>query len=276
MGKHILSIIISFIMFCSFGQISLEHTFSLGLKHAQLSNQVVYYGNIDSVLYIYNENYTLYKEVYLSSVVPKIIKGSGTVYDYLEIELSDKKFNNDELIELVVSIYSETSNPKFYLFNENHQKLIDFDTLTPKVSESGSNFSLDYIESISQPKKMIIKYMPEGGVPGNGEQITKVYILNNTITNSSEAKSQSVKMLKAFPNPNSTSEITISYELPASSSFGEMKIYDSKGIEVDSFKIGKHFNSIKVNTSTYTNGTYVCKVYANGTLTSTEKLIIQK
>ena len=117
------------LLYCinSYSQITLEHTYnnsnnSSGVLYSNYSfsfnteNATYFYcyNSNDNSIKLYDEYHTLYKSIKLP------IQPSGYISIYAA---SDKLFNSDSLIELIVMIYNDKT--QMYLINENGSVIND-------------------------------------------------------------------------------------------------------------------------------------------------------
>lgn len=216
-------------------QINLEHTFSsnASVNYITTETQIIYYYYNASNIYFYNEDYTLYKTI----SVPNL---SGYAFGNITL-FSTHWFNTDEYIEFSCNYHKyDYSDVRSILYNENLELIKSFDSslllsVYPtennglRINANRYNYSL-------------------------GEYVVDVYSLPGTFVYAKEYGSIE-QILPPFPNP-AGNEIIIPYTINENETT-KMFILDMSGKVIDSFQIGGYFNKIRVNTSSYTPGTYI-------------------
>ncbi|WP_462280808.1 T9SS type A sorting domain-containing protein [Salinivirga cyanobacteriivorans] len=218
------------------GQITLDHTFIGDVSLVNTHLKTVYYkGPVnDNQFEFYNEDYSFHKAV---TVTPP--EGCET---YLLLHLSDKLFNNDELLEFTCIFYDTINGTGSYmkLINENGTELFDFGN----VASYGQ---------VMLTKSNGVKFLVDQYVNYPTEMETKVFSLPGSLT-ATEPINLEAEQVLPYPNPAS-SHIFLKYSIGQTEKV-DLQIYNSSGQLIDTKKIAGAFNKIKLNVSNYAPGLY--------------------
>lgn len=263
--KKVIILVLSFLAGTSlFAQITLEHTYNLGLQcgPVNLSISGYKYIVIDSisgtnVIKLYNMNHTIWKTINLN--VP-----SGYKLLFAN-NVSETLFNSDALVEIAYT-YNKTTTPYDFGFKVTNESGID--VFTYPIHQY---VNLNLVSLGSNGTKMIL-------CSKNSSTSTyynfDVYSLpGQLLNNNNEIIDDNIK-LGAFPNP-AINNITITYEIPGNNQKGELIIYNITGSEIRRYKVDNNFNDIFINTSEFLSGTYLYKVVSGSGESQTKKFIIE-
>lgn len=230
-------------------QINLEHTFNnqSSIFHFTTQTQTMYYRVDTSNIYIYNEDYTLYKTI----SIPIQNNYSHGLISFISSNL----FNTDNYIEFCCSyVKSDHTDVKTVIYNENLSVLKTFNSswIDGIYSTKNSGYRMEMQRYTDYP---------------DNKFVTDVYSLPGSYTTNVE--SNKVNQIDfPFPNP-AKNEIILPYTLNEGKTT-EMVIFNSNGQVIDSFEIGYHFNKVRLNISSYSPGIYFYRY--NG---KTNKFIVQ-
>ena len=224
-------------------QITIDHTFTGDISVVNTHLKTVYYkGPInDNQFEFYNEDYSFYKSVTLTP--PEGCEA------YTLLNLSDKLFNNDELLEFTCIFYDTVNGTGSYmkLINENGTELFDFGNV--------ASFGL-----LMKTKNNDVKFLVDYYVNYPTETETKVYSLPGSLTTVQPISAVSEQILP-YPNPAS-SHIYLKYSIGQTEKV-DLQIYNSSGQLIDTKKIGGAFDKIKLNVSNYKPGLYYYRYNAS-------------
>lgn len=244
-------------------QITLEHTFtpiasvSPVLFTSNGTKYVVKDTGVNAIK-LYNTDYTLWKTIPLS--IP-----SG--YKYFSVSsVSDKLFNDDNSVELVLIYYNTTATSEFQarVINETGSVIYDLG--------NGYYSSVIYIDGVHKllvndiyANKVNILRLP-GSLPcghcgAGGVGVPKV---GNTGGGSVAAAS--------VPNPGSD-EVSISYSLPLGVNSGVLVLSGVDGKVIYSYPVSNRDSELKVNISTLPSGMYLYTLHAEGMMPATGKIV---
>lgn len=218
-------------------KIALEHSFNTYIFSTVTENvennnveKYIIYDKTSNQVKIYNLDYSLYKNVNVNF---------PNQYNISHLSLPTiKLFNNDDLIEFVVSLYnSENIQYNTVLYNENGNILKEFKDV--------SSFTV-FTTTIGDIKIWAVKQTVNGAH-------SEIYSLNNSV--SSMQKSHIDEIKSAYPNPAIT-KITLPYQLDS----GEqtvMHIYSLTGQLLKAIQIDYNFDKIELDVSDFNAGEYI-------------------
>lgn len=112
----------------------------------------------------------------------------------------------------------------------------------------------------------------------NGNEETKRVTFRLEITEPVSAE-KDIRQLHAsltqpFPNP-ATSQTTLNYHIPASSSNATLKVYDLFGKRVDAFRLQPGSTRIQLHVKDYSAGLYFCSLEINNKAVATRRLLVK-
>ena len=218
-------------------KIALEHSFNTYIFSTVTENvennnveKYIIYDKTSNQVKIYNLDYSLYKNVNVNF---------PNQYNISHLSLPTiKLFNNDDLIEFVVSLYnSENIQYNTVLYNENGNILKEFKDV--------SSFTV-FTTTKGDIKIWAVKQTVNGAH-------SEIYSLNNSV--SSMQKSHIDEIKSAYPNPAIT-KITLPYQLDS----GEqtvMHIYSLTGQLLKAIQIDYNFDKIELDVSDFNAGEYI-------------------
>jgi hypothetical protein len=228
-------------------QISLENTYigntnASSLRFVNLSNsgdKFVLFEPALNQIKLYNLNHTIWKTVsipVISGFTPQVVYNT-----------SESLFNIDGQVEFLVQ-YNNSSTFQYYIkvFGETGTILLD----APNCFYNG----------ISSTESNSFKLLLNDGINSN----RYVYSLPGTSSNLGLPNGGVTGQVGvSYPNPTSQF-ITLPYDLNETNSIGVMKIYDAYGQIIESLNVDNSFNSILLDLSNYSSGTYRYNITVNG------------
>lgn len=283
------SLVVLLIGISSFAQITLENDYAFDLKHSVLNNgDVLYYYNNKASrnIEVYKNDHTLLKTIDLSNFYSPITESSeGTVYLVQLSHLSDRLFDTDAGLELIISTrvitkYAYPGISDVYKWEERNLYVINDDgsvLLNQKLKKDSINMN-SYLSIEAEVVKdgAISKLLIKEGVAYDFN--TKVYSLPGnlqTIVSLDDKVIDSQLKPSAFPNP-AIEYTKIAYTLPEGQKEAELVIYDATGKEIQRSKVGSMFNDILVNTSSFQEGTYIYNLVTNHSSSLQGKFVVMK
>ncbi len=234
-----------------------------GKKIAVVRGQI--YATGPDTIHYYNLDYSLWKTI----VCPNIPHFYGEFClnrNYVNISYSSETlFNLDTLLEAAI-FYRDSTNiqhGKILIINENGtivDSILNTIPLTFKVHNINPT---TYIATVTTTTSTLALNLP-GTIPcdacGGGLGLTKTETDKNLIS-------------APIPNP-SKDEVKISFSLPEGASRGELNIYNTNGQKVRSYQVDNRFGFIMVDNSQLASGTYYYNITSNGTVTSSQKMLV--
>ncbi len=260
--KSILTLVMLIAGISLFAQPVFEHTFSESAGIISLENLGEIYYSMDVVnkrCYIYDMDHTLLKSISLTT---------PTGYYLVDIQhISEKLFNQDDLIELVY-IYSKYNTEFYYytfetrLINENGTDVISIPT--------GSGYT-SVVETSGQGKKFLVYEYDYSVIPY--ETSTHVYSLPEATT---KAVSHSLTQLQgaAYPNP-ANRLINIPVSLPNGVSSGTLDLMDMNGRKVLSYPVSQAKGNVVLPTSQLKSGTYLYQINTIESVSEIRKIVVR-
>lgn len=229
------------------GQISLDHTFDVGrydysnVWYYIVNDEICYYtqffDNDSKVLEVkfYNSDYSFRKTCSLNF-------SSNSGFDAYVIYVSQKLFNDDDLIEFIVHdpMSSGGDNTFVAIYNENEQLIQKFD----------GAIHITYLDN-----PMIFQYQNSAKLIISYTDRTEIYALPGSLPNNIiEGVSKSL-VNPPFPNPSS-SVINLPYLLEQGQS-SVMRIFNMNGQLIEIKNIDSTFDKIRLNIESYKSGIYI-------------------
>jgi len=248
MKKLLLSLAIAVVSF-SFGQITLEHSFSKDeyiTTYSKDETIFVSFIRFDNKLQIYNSDYSLRKTVNITLPANYNQIWVGDVNSY---HISKHIFNTDDKYEFLVTLSSQTDGyyDKLILINEDGQLIKDFNPNSQTLGYRG--YSEIFHDVDSNKNKIVIDNMMIDG----SEQFD-VYSLPTSELTTKEIESK--KRLSAFPIPTNK---TLNIFNPGNGT-NKVEVYDVSGKNVISKSFNINDSRITIDVENLPKGTYVYKI----------------
>lgn len=240
-------------------QITLENTYNVAgsssyLTTIQLSNSGYKFVLTEPTLSqvkLYNTNHSIWKTINVPTISGFTLIG---VYN-----ISEGLFNVDSQVECV-AYYANYSTTPVQLYT----KVID-ETGTV-IKDIPDRAYAGVAATSSNTFKLIVN---------DNNMIRDVYSLPGTSSNLGLPNGGVTGQVGvSYPNPTSQF-ITLPYDLNESNSTGVMNIYNVSGQIIESFNIDNSFNSILLDLSNYSSGTYRYNITVNGVESSSNSFIKQ-
>ena len=194
-----------------------------------------------SPLKLYNLDHSLWKTIALP--VP-----AGALLGSTDGYISDRLFNNDNLVEVCYSYYFSGAGYTINVINEYADSILFVDGhLVKRIEPSSDGYKL-------------ITY----STAASGYQTVKVFALPGTLPCKSCAQTpsgilqgehQSVEC-EVSPNPVQTI-LKITYDLPPAANEGTLWVYDAAGKPVRSYTVDRTFSELLIPTGDYAPGMYM-------------------
>ncbi len=179
---------------------------------------------------------------------------------------SESLFNNDTFLEVAI-FYEQLGSymsGKLYIINENG-------TLTDSIVNASKFFRVQeaspgvFKAIVSTPGSIDIYDLP-GTIPctacGTGPGLAKTDNPDIIIT-------------KPIPNP-SANQVKITFTLPEGESKGELQLFTSTGKKIQTYRVDNRFGFILLDNSQLQTGMYYYNIVVNGTVSSTQKMLVIK
>jgi len=244
MRKTFLILSLSFFMLSSKAQIALEHTFDYDfvnnlersrtyVEHYVLNNEISFFIRTED----FDTDIKLLRLYYPDFSLRNSFSFGKGYYNFYY--LTQKLFNDDELVEFMSTYWDEVEEVRYFIiFNENGEIIRKFDNV--------SWYSNPQVIQYQNQAKLIIPYIDKTGV----------YSLPGAIPNSiSENTDKSFSILPPYPNP-SYSFVNLPYKLEVGQT-SVMSIYNINGQLIERKKIDAFFDVIKLNVENYKSGVYI-------------------
>jgi Secretion system C-terminal sorting domain len=243
-----------------------------GKKYAMLQDS--------ATVLLYNTNHTLWKTIAMP-VLPNYTVANIWVNieqgDNVNLIISDKLFNSDNLVEAIGSYFTPgNSHAVLAVINENGVIIDSVSNVPP-----GNLHGVKVHSLISGAFVLTVPIY----TPGVISQTTKVFNLPGTIpceTCSGPLAIQKIEEPQNFgtvsdPIPNPTSGNTkIEYMLPLYVPSGEIDMYDTEGRIVRKYKVTAANTSISIDASELSAGTYYYHLKAGESFTTAKKMLVIK
>ena len=272
MKKQILlSAALIYTSFLSFGQITLEHTYSAPSVFAQpvlLSSNGEKYMTYDSAkVYLYNTDNTLWRTIVVSSY-------TGYKLEYA-LAVSDNLFNADNLVELV-AVYAATSGTAFpqyksEVINENGVVVQTLDT---------SYYATVHYNSTTNTYKLFTNFFHYSPV----YYVTNVYSLPGTmpcgqcsalgVDKPGGSATQAITVSDPVPNPSS-GMARINYDLPDNINQATIVFYNMAGQLVRELTLMPQSRFIDINNSLFKAGLYNYSIRSENIVSDTKTMVVR-
>ncbi|MFA5416969.1 MAG: T9SS type A sorting domain-containing protein [Bacteroidales bacterium] len=262
MKRSLSIILLFFICFTSFGQVSLETTLNDAVYVTNLDGVgKVYYG-VDfntSECFIYNTDFILWKTI---SIAPP-----ANTYLYDVAYVSTKLFNVDDQVELlaVFTEYVATGDTSGY-----------YKYTTKIVNEVGVSFlnlpgaGYSTVYNLSDTEAKLLCFVYDFSVsPYNVH--TRVYGVPGTLNSIPEPTG--LLMGNAFPNP-ATNMIHIPLSTESQQHSSQLTLLDVNGTILRQESIPPHQQIYQLNTQALSTGTYFYIVETNGRKSVARKIVV--
>jgi hypothetical protein len=209
---------------------------------------------------IYNMDHSLYKTI--SCSVP-----SGCYLSDIKF-LSENLFDTDSGIELLYTYYKYYSGSDYY---EYDSKVINDDG-SQIVFIDGALYN--YVNKTGEETYKLFSYCYNFSV--FPEVVwTNIYSLPGTPAVNAVTFDNSSKLnLNAFPNPASNT-LKVNYVLPENVREGVLRLFDSSGRSVNEFVVDHFSNHLDLDVSQLESGVYFYFIEADGTISASQKLVVQ-
>ena len=265
-----------------YGQISLAHSFGSGLRYEirvvnlSISGEKIAVvrtasDTLADTVYYYNMDYSLWKSIPLPKLpgwVGFFTFGDGTLNIGISYS-SELLFNTDTLLEVAVEYTMNCCLPsKILIVNENG-------LIVDSILSASFIFPPFEVHKLSTGSCIATVNTNVGA---------QVYNLPGTLPCSicggalglakNEAKPSSI-LSAPIPNP-SKNQVEITFTLPEGVTKGELTIYNTEGIKMKSYTVDNRFGFIIVDESQFPSGVYYYNISANGTLSSSQKMLVIK
>lgn len=236
----------------SFGQVTLDHSFSDNESVAVYSNdnELFYVGSTsDNKLKIYNADYSLRKTINVPVPANYSIFFSNS-YEGMPYSISKNIFNLDDKYEFMVeaNLYDDSNSiSKLILINEDGVLIKDFHS-NPSIKKFYGQYTV-YHDISTNMNKLIVN----NRINSSDNQYD-VYSLPTSVLTSKEIHTS--KKLSAFPIPTSK---TLTILNPKNGSMNVV-VYDVAGKIVLSSPFSISENKIILNVENLPKGTYIYKI----------------
>ncbi|TGE23541.1 T9SS type A sorting domain-containing protein [Hymenobacter metallicola] len=251
MKKLLLLCFTSLLSLTASAQITLEKKHSSQLDFHKLSTGEVKYAGFSEAtnqVNIYNQNHSIYRQIPVNMPTGYTVDGVDFV--------SDKLFNTNAGLEVLVYFYSQTSAPNF----------------TRILDETGGTLtSLDsclFVRVANTPMgTKMISYVSEGSA-----SYSKVYGLGGTYTPLKTAGK--ADELTASPYPNPAAE---SIRLPYTVKGGEVATLDvlsMTGQVVKSYRVDATFDHLQLDAHELRNGAYTYRIVTAAGVSAGKKFVV--
>lgn len=242
-------------------QITLDNTYNVGNKFTSISyidlaisgHKYVIFENANSKIKLYNIDHSIWKTIDIP-VLPSF--ELNTVYINT---ISENLFNSDSKVEYI-ALYINTS------VTPMQKNTRVYDETGAIVEEFPDRIFNGIFSTDSTTFKMFLS---------DGDLIREVYNLPGSSSNVNIQHENETSFIRhSYPNPSSNF-ITIPYNLEHANVTGILNIYNSNGQVIESFNIDNYFDSILVDLSKYSPGTYFYSVSQKGIESSSNSFIKQ-
>ena len=287
MKKIKLLLIAITITFTSFAQITqdqiivVEDAIASGFINLENSGQK--YFSLDRaslLLKIYNENHSIYKSIQLDENemgLTEFTKRDG----FYPFAISENLFDTDSKIEFLVNIHAYTSDYSEEILNTyiiNEDGTVIFERINQIIVNGNDETQFpEWISNTTGGAKMILRaynenendsliiYNSPGIVPCYScDGTSKVHNINNTESD-----------LSNYPNPAKEYTI-IEYEIPNGENEADIQIYNINGQLINSYKVDRTFDNLRISTEELSNGTYIYNIKTKSGISNGKKLIVSK
>jgi hypothetical protein len=236
----------------AFGQISLEHTFSTNANLAYLSNGNRLWTFVGNQLTIYNNDYSVYRNISVPS------EPGSTFTNVLLV--SDKLIDSDNEIEYVTLNSMGGQEFRSFIYDENGQQLQNLgNTISAYTVKVGAIYKL-----------LTVSY---NTTTNPATTFSKVYSVNGEyplFTESEKDKGYS----NAYPNP-AQFNMQIDYVLPQGENAAQIILMNQAGQIVRTWNVNGYNGKLLINSSEFSSGLYHYSIQTNGSVSSSGSLIFQ-
>ena len=226
----------------SFGQITLEHTYTTDgfnnfpKTYAFYTDGGLFYFTINAIenkVLLYNSSHNLYKSVSLNLTAGYTIK---TIY-----LTTDKLFNSNSNIEFIVVSGSTSSGSKMTLFDEDGTNLFEFGNrwVADCIKDQNNNYKLVTSTDKASPNNYDIYSLP------GSLSISQQQIFNKN-------------SFFAYPNPTSNKITIVNYLKDGEN--GKLEIYDINGKKIMEKNVFGNEPEISLDITNFESGTYIYKL----------------
>ena len=259
-------IVIVFVMFSSIckSQITLEHSYptNLGTINFAISGYKYYSQNMSNYsITFYNLNHSLWKTINLNIPLGYSFSGISNI--------SETLFNLDAFVEVSYGYYKYIDTPphfeKTYLvINENGTILLTIPNCANAYPNNTGANGWKFLAPIDSVNTNSLSYTNVYSLIGSMPIMVKENEINNLGA-----------LSNPYPNP-SQSNTSIDYQLPIGTNNAEIVLYNLSGNEIKRFKVDNTFNTLELNNSDLSAGTYLYQLITPNMLTSVKKMVIIK
>jgi hypothetical protein len=240
----------------SFGQISLEHSFSTNASLAYLTGGNKIYTNQNNVITIYNSDYSVFRTISTPTQ-------SGSLNSTVLL-VTNKLFNNDDNIEYVVINNLANNISMTYLYSESGQVLYDFgNTFSLGAYKVGNEYKIISF-GLESTSPTFISSSKVYSVPGE----YPLFIAKNHLDNDFSGSSL------AYPNP-SQFNAQIDYQLPQGHNSARLVLTNMAGQTVKTWDVNGFNGKVLINTTEFPAGIYTYSIVVNNAISSSGKLVFQ-
>ena len=278
--KHFISMIVMVFVISSKAQITLENSYpatssSQLMQVVELVKSGYKYQTLDYTnknLKLYNLNHSLFKSINLPTPAGFFLNSAI---------VSDSLFNTDNLVEVAYTYYgyNYTVTPLTYttetkIIDENVSNIFTLPQGTsPSIYYTGSANGYKMIINVDSVNKTALKqtnvYSLVGGLPIHLQTHAGSNPTGLITTNNSEL------LTSAAPNPSSN-RTTIGYQFPKGESSGIIVIYNINGKELKQYVVDNTFNTLELDNSDLSSGTYFYQVSTSSGKSSAKKMLVIK
>lgn len=245
-------------------QPQLEKTYSESATITELESVGQVYYSMDVIsqqCHIYRMDHSLYKSI--SIPTPEGYYLSDMQY------VSEKLFNEDDLVELVYSYtkYVPTTNSYYYtyetrLINENGSVLL---------TVPGAGYT-EVFETRDHGKKFLVYEYNYSVIPYR--TYTHVYSLPESSTKATFRAEPAIGLGEAFPNP-AGDQVSIPVQLPSGIASGTLEIVELSGKKAMSLPVHRSASVLVIPTNQLASGPYLYYVHAEGLRSLSRKMVLQ-
>lgn len=263
MKKLIFVIVLNIIGLGLFAQPILEKTYGESASICQLESIGYVYYSMDVInrqCHIYRMDHSLYKSIPIPTPEGHYLSNVQFV--------SEKLFNDDDLIELVYS-YTKYNETLYYYTYET--KLVN-ENGTILLTIPGAGLT-DVIEVPGQGKKFLVYEYDYSVIPYR--TYTRVYNLPESATKSADYSISSFGLGNAFPNP-ADRQIQIPIQLPKEVHSGMLELYDMNGHRIMSYPVTGNTRNLILPTDQLIPGTYLYRVDSEQWQSDSKKIVIKE
>jgi hypothetical protein len=234
------------------------------------------YSYLSDTLYFYNMDYSFWKMI----PSPHINGMMGSYNCFHELGTipgvyypSETLFNTDTLLEVGI-LFSDSvtggSPCKIFIINE-HANIVDSIT---NVQASMVAPMRVYKDTSGAFKAMISKVNGVDIYDLPGSLPCETCVTSSLSTAMLKQPDNSI-ITEPLPNP-SKDEVKITFSLPEGATIGELQLFNSNGQKIKTCKVDNRFGFIILDNSVLPSGLYYYNIVVNGTVSSTQKLLVVK